>query len=140
MCRETGFDAVYFSCHGMLGEGVQDIMAASRLEPAGIRLDAYPRPSHGDAMTKAELVQQLTERNPHLTRGDVEIIVATIFKEIVTALCRSDRVEIRGFGAFSVKRQDPRIGRDPRTGVGINVAEKHTPRFKPGKLIRDRLN
>ncbi len=91
-------------------------------------------------MTKSELIQRLAERNPHLYQRDVERIVSTIFDEISGALERGDRVELRGFGAFSVKRRDPRIGRNPRTGETVHVAEKRVPYFKTGKELRERLN
>ena len=91
-------------------------------------------------MTKSELVQKLSEANPHLYQRDVEVIVTAIFDEIAAALARGDRVELRGFGAFSVKRRDARVGRNPRTGDSVRVAEKHIPFFKTGKQLRDRLN
>ncbi len=91
-------------------------------------------------MTKSELIQILAERNPHLYQRDVERIVSTIFEEIASALEHGDRVELRGFGAFSVKRREPRIGRNPRTGEAVQVAEKFVPYFKTGKELRERLN
>lgn len=91
-------------------------------------------------MTKSELIQRIAELNPHLYHRDVERIVSTVFEEIGGALSRGDRVELRGFGAFSVKHRDARIGRNPRTGEAVEVAEKHIPFFKTGKLLRDRLN
>jgi integration host factor subunit beta len=91
-------------------------------------------------MTKSELVQKLAEGNPHLYQRDVEVIVNAIFDEIAAALARGDRVELRGFGAFSVKRRDARVGRNPRTGDSVSVSEKHIPFFKTGKQLRDRLN
>ena len=91
-------------------------------------------------MTKSELIQRLAERNPHLYQRDVERIVSTIFDEITAALSRGDRVELRGFGAFSVKRRDARLGRNPRTGDSVSVSEKHIPFFKTGKQLRERLN
>jgi integration host factor subunit beta len=91
-------------------------------------------------MTKSELIQRLAERNPHLYQRDVELIVTAIFDEITAALSRGDRVELRGFGAFSVKRRDARLGRNPRTGDAVRVDEKHIPFFKTGKQLRDRLN
>ncbi|MEE8276091.1 MAG: integration host factor subunit beta [Alphaproteobacteria bacterium] len=91
-------------------------------------------------MTKSELIQRLAEINPHLYQRDVERIVTTIFDEISAALSRGDRVELRGFGAFSVRRRGPRIGRNPRTGEAVNVAEKCIPYFKTGKELRERLN
>lgn len=91
-------------------------------------------------MTKSELIMRLAEKNPHLYYRDVERIVSTIFDEIAGALSRGDRVELRGFGALSVKKRGARIGRNPRTGESVNVAEKHVPFFKTGKLLRQRLN
>jgi integration host factor subunit beta len=91
-------------------------------------------------MTKSELIAQLAAENPHLRQPDVELIVATIFDEITAALARGDRVELRGFGAFSAKRRDPRTGRNPRTGAAVPVAGKAVPYFKPGKELRERIN
>ena len=91
-------------------------------------------------MIKSELVQHISTSNPHLYQRDVENIVNAILNEIVAAMSRGDRVELRGFGAFSVKRRDARVGRNPRTGDSVAVAEKHIPFFKTGKQLRDRLN
>lgn len=91
-------------------------------------------------MTKSELIQRLAEMNPHLYQRDVERIVSTIFEEITAALCRGDRVELRGFGAFSIKERESRVGRNPRTGEAVHVAAKHVPFFKTGKQLRDRIN
>ena len=91
-------------------------------------------------MIKSELVQKIADENPHLYQRDVERIVGTIFDEIVEAMADGKRVELRGFGAFSVKKRDARTGRNPRTGETVAVEEKHVPFFKTGKLLRDRLN
>ena len=91
-------------------------------------------------MIRSELIQILTDQNPHLYQRDVERIVNTVFDEITNAMANGDRVELRGFGAFSVKRRDARVGRNPRTGASVDVEEKHVPFFKTGKLLRDRLN
>ena len=91
-------------------------------------------------MIRSELIQILAEENPHLYQRDVEKIVNTVFEEIIDAMARGDRVELRGFGAFSVKKRDARTGRNPRTGEAVDVDEKHVPFFKTGKLLRDRLN
>lgn len=91
-------------------------------------------------MTKSELIARLAERNPHLYQRDVERIVGTILEEVTAALARGDRVELRGFGAFSVKRRGPRVGRNPRTGDSVTVSEKVVPYFKTGKELRERLN
>ena len=91
-------------------------------------------------MIRSELIQKIADANPHLYQRDVEKIVNTIFEEIVDALSGGNRVELRGFGAFSVKQRDARMGRNPRTGEAVEVEEKHVPFFKAGKLLRDRLN
>ncbi|HRW61177.1 MAG: integration host factor subunit beta [Rhodospirillales bacterium] len=91
-------------------------------------------------MTKSELVARLAAANPHLYQRDVERIVITIFEEIAAALARGDRVELRGFGAFSVKKRGARVGRNPRTGEAVDVIAKHIPYFKTGKELRERLN
>lgn len=91
-------------------------------------------------MTKSELIQRLAERNPHLYLRDVEKIVETIFEEITKALVNGDRVELRGFGAFSVKKREARSGRNPRTGESVKVDAKRLPFFKTGKGLRERLN
>ena len=91
-------------------------------------------------MLKSELVQRLVEHNPHLYQRDLEKILNAIFDEIVAALARGDRVELRGFGAFSVKKRAARIGRNPRTGIQVTVDKKNLPFFKTGKQMRERLN
>jgi integration host factor subunit beta len=91
-------------------------------------------------MIKSELVLRIAEQNPHLYQRDVENIVNAILDTIVDALARGDRVELRGFGAFSVKRRDARVGRNPRTGETVDVSEKVIPVFKTGKEMRTRLN
>lgn len=91
-------------------------------------------------MTRSELVAHLAATNPHLLHRDVELIVATVFDEITAALARGDRVELRGFGAFSVRKRDARMGRNPRTGESVPVSEKGVPFFKAGKELRERLN
>lgn len=91
-------------------------------------------------MTKSELIAELATANPHLNGRDVELIVATIFDEISAALARGARVELRGFGAFTVKRRDARTGRNPRTGESVPVDEKAVPFFKAGKDLRERVN
>jgi integration host factor subunit beta len=91
-------------------------------------------------MTKSELIAHLAAANPHLRQPDVELIVATIFGEITAALARGDRVELRGFGAFSTRAREPRTGRNPRTGEAVAVTAKAVPFFKPGKELRERIN
>jgi integration host factor subunit beta len=91
-------------------------------------------------MIRSELTDTIAGQNPHLYQRDVEKIVNTIFDRIIEAMSDGDRVELRGFGAFSVKKRDARLGRNPRTGEAVQVDEKHVPFFKTGKLLRDRLN
>ncbi|WP_036257182.1 integration host factor subunit beta [Methylocapsa aurea] len=91
-------------------------------------------------MIKSELVQRIADRNPHLYLRDVEKIVNAILDQITAALARGDRVELRGFGAFSVKHREARVGRNPRTGAHVAVDEKVVPFFKTGKEMRERLN
>ena len=91
-------------------------------------------------MTKSELISRIAELNPHLYLRDIEKIVDTFFEEITSALSNGDRVELRGFGAFSVKEREARIGRNPRTGEKVQVDAKRLPFFKTGKALRDRLN
>lgn len=91
-------------------------------------------------MIKSELVAVIAEANPHLYYRDVERIVSTIFEKVSNALESGQRVELRGFGAFSVKNRPTRIGRNPRTGATVHVSEKHVPFFKTGKRLRERLN
>ncbi|MEL6751013.1 MAG: integration host factor subunit beta [Pseudomonadota bacterium] len=91
-------------------------------------------------MIKSELVQRIAAKNQHLYQRDVEAMVNAIFDEITGALMRGDRVELRGFGAFSVKHREARTGRNPRTGEAVPVDEKFVPFFKTGKELRDRLN
>ncbi len=91
-------------------------------------------------MTKSELILRIAERNPHLYQRDVERIVTSIFDEISEALARGDRVELRGFGAFSVKHREARTGRNPRTGDAVKVEDKYVPFFKTGKQLRETIN
>ena len=90
-------------------------------------------------MVKSELIERIAERNPHLYKRDVEHIVNAILEEVVAALSRGDRVELRGFGAFSVKSRPAYTGRNPRTGEPVTVSDKYVPFFKPGKGIRERI-
>ena len=91
-------------------------------------------------MIKSELIQKIANANPHLFHRDIEKIVNVLFDEIVAAMARGDRVELRGFGAFTVKHRAPRTGRNPRTGATVSVGEKFVPFFKTGKELRERLN
>ncbi len=92
------------------------------------------------SLIKSQLIQNITEANPHLFIRDVERIVNTIFNEISNSLAAGKRVELRGFGAFSIQHRKERIGRNPRTGESVSVGEKYIPRFKTGKELRFKLN
>jgi len=91
-------------------------------------------------MTKSDLIKRLAESKPHLPQRDIEKIVSTVFDEVTEALARRDRVELRGFGAFSVREREARVGRNPRTGAEVSVPDKVVPYFKTGKELRERLN
>ena len=91
-------------------------------------------------MIKSELIEKIAAANPHLFQRDVELIVNVIFDEIISSLARGERVELRGFGAFSVKQRPARAGRNPRTGEQVTVGEKFVPYFKTGKELRLRMN
>ena len=91
-------------------------------------------------MSKSDLIKRLADANPHLYIRDIERIVGTVFDEISAALARGDRVELRGFGAFSIRTRGARTGRNPRTGDEVRVPNKVVPYFKTGKELRERLN
>ena len=91
-------------------------------------------------MTRSDLIAELAASNPHLRVADVELIVATIFDQITDALAGGGRVELRGFGAFTVKRRNARMGRNPRTGEQVSGDAKTAPFFKTGKELRYRIN
>ena len=91
-------------------------------------------------MIKSELIQKIAATNQYLNHRDLERIVNVVLKEIVEALARGDRVELRDFGAFTVKHRTPRVGRNPRTGAAVAVAERFVPFFKTGKDLRERVN
>jgi integration host factor subunit beta len=91
-------------------------------------------------MIKSELIAKLAEENPHLTQRDIERVVGVILERMIQALETGGRVELRGFGALSVRSRDARAGRNPRTGEPVDVRAKHVPFFKSGKELRERLN
>ncbi|MDC1383689.1 integration host factor subunit beta [Candidatus Puniceispirillum sp.] len=91
-------------------------------------------------MTRSELITKLAVKHPSLYHRDIERLVATILDEISGALACGDRVELRGFGAFSVRERKARLGRNPRTGKNVQVSDKKVPFFKMGKGMRERLN
>src|SRR5690242_21588699 len=99
-------------------------------------------PTLGDSMIKSELIAKLAEENPHLTQRDIERVVSVVLERMIQALETGGRVELRGFGALSVRSRDARAGRNPRTGEPVDVRAKHVPFFKSGKEDRKstRLN
>ena len=114
-------------------ELVVTVYPQPRGEPDGV-------PQKGLGMIKSELVARLTARYPHLYHRDVERIVTTVLDSISKALADGHRVELRGFGAFSVKVRPSRMGRNPRTGEPVSVGQKRAPFFRTGKELRERLN
>ncbi len=92
------------------------------------------------AMTKSELIARLAERHPHLVAADAELAVKTIIDAMVNSLVEGERIEIRGFGSFSLNFRPPRLGRNPKTGDKVQVAGKYVPHFKAGKELRDRVD
>ncbi len=94
----------------------------------------------GAVMIRSELVQKLCNDFPDLTQREIEGVVAALFDSITDQLAKEGRVELRGFGAFSTRRRDARVGRNPRTGAAVDVDAKRVPYFKPGKEMRERLN
>ena len=91
-------------------------------------------------MTKSELIEILASKNSHLNQKDVELAVKSLLEQMSLALASGQRIEIRGFGSFSLHYRPPRIGRNPKTGDSVALAPKHVPHFKPGKELRERVN
>lgn len=91
-------------------------------------------------MTKSELIDRLAEQQKHLSHSDVELGVKTILEEMSGSLSNGDRIEVRGFGSFSLHYRAPRMGRNPKTGESVALPGKHVPHFKPGKALRERVN
>lgn len=91
-------------------------------------------------MTKSELIERITAKQPQLSSRDIELAVKTILEEMSAALSVGDRIEIRGFGSFSLNYRKPRKGRNPKTGDAVDLQGKYVPHFKPGKELRERVN
>lgn len=91
-------------------------------------------------MTKSELIERITERHPELSNKDIELAVKTILDTMSQALSQGDRIEIRGFGSFSLHFRNPRVGRNPKTGESVHLKGKYVPHFKPGKELREQVN
>ena len=91
-------------------------------------------------MTKSELIEILSQKQSQLAYKDVELAVKTMLDHMATTLAKGDRIEIRGFGSFSLHYRPPRVGRNPKTGDSVELAAKYVPHFKPGKELRERVN
>ncbi len=91
-------------------------------------------------MTKSELIEQLSKKQPHLALQDVELAIKCILEQMAQSLATNERIEVRGFGSFSLHHRKPRIGRNPKTGEAVSLTEKYVPHFKPGKELRDRVD
>ena len=91
-------------------------------------------------MTKSELIERITDRHPELSSKDIELAVKTILDTMSQALSHGDRIEIRGFGSFSLHFRNPRLGRNPKTGESVELKGKYVPHFKPGKELREQVN
>jgi integration host factor subunit beta len=120
--------------HGFAGR------VAPTSEPAAPDFDNAVSTLPGDAMTRSDLVTQLAERFAQLTQRDTEFAVKTILDAMSDALARGHRIEIRGFGSFSINRRPPRMGRNPRSGEQVTIPEKLVPHFKPGKALREAVD
>ena len=91
-------------------------------------------------MTKSELIEQLSKQQSHLAFQDVELAVKCILEQMSQSLSTNERIEVRGFGSFSLHHRKPRMGRNPKTGDAVSLTEKYVPHFKPGKELRDRVD
>ena len=91
-------------------------------------------------MTKSELIERITDKHPDLSNKDIELAVKTILDTMSQALSQGDRIEIRGFGSFSLHFRNPRVGRNPKTGESVHLKGKYVPHFKPGKELREQVN
>lgn len=104
---------------------------------SGLIRESEPR---GAVMTKSELIEKLSLKQGQLTSKDVEFAVKTLTEQMAQTLASGGRIEIRGFGSFSLHYRPPRVGRNPKTGEAVALAGKHVPHFKPGKELRERVN
>ncbi|HUD42744.1 MAG TPA: integration host factor subunit beta [Dokdonella sp.] len=113
-------------------------MKRPRCPPSGGQ--RRPTTEHSASMTKSELIEALAARQVHLAANDVELAVKSLLEQMSQALADGDRIEIRGFGSFSLHYRPPRMGRNPKTGDAVALPGKHVPHFKPGKELRERVN
>lgn len=114
------------------------MQARPRGDPGAVMLS--PESKTLESMTKSELIEMLTRRQGHLKADDVDLGVKTLLELMSDALSRGDRIEVRGFGSFSLHYRPPRLGRNPKTGESVALPGKHVPHFKPGKELRERVN
>jgi integration host factor subunit beta len=91
-------------------------------------------------ITKSELIEKISQKQKHLQQKDIELAVKSVIEQMSDALSTGKRIEIRGFGSFSLHFRPPRIGRNPKTGESVSLPGKHVPHFKPGKELRERVN
>ncbi|MDH5432764.1 MAG: integration host factor subunit beta [Gammaproteobacteria bacterium] len=91
-------------------------------------------------MTKSELIEKLATRQSQLSLKDVELVVKNLIEHMTQSLAKGERIEIRGFGSFSLHYREPRVGRNPKTGDAVKLDGKHVPHFKPGKDLRSKVN
>jgi len=91
-------------------------------------------------VTKSELIEQLAKKQTHLALQDVELAVKCMLEQMSQALSSNERIEVRGFGSFSLHHRNPRMGRNPKTGEAVSLTEKYVPHFKPGKELRERVD
>jgi len=91
-------------------------------------------------ITKSELIEKISQKQKHLQPKDIELAVKSVIEQMSDALSSGERIEIRGFGSFSLHFRPPRIGRNPKTGESVSLSGKHVPHFKPGKVLRERVN
>ena len=108
--------------------------------PERAGMNHQPLSQSETSMTKSELIDKLAENQKHLAHLDVELAVKSILEQMSTALADGDRIEIRGFGSFSLHFRAPRMGRNPKTGEAVALPGKHVPHFKPGKSLRERVD
>ncbi len=93
----------------------------------------------GAVMTKSELIENVASKHPNITKKHIEYIINSIFKSIKNSLSSGEKVEIRGFGSFKIREKSSKVGRNPKTGSRVEVPDKKTPYFKPGKEIKESL-
>src|SRR6185312_1908199 len=114
--------------------------APSGAQAAAVQIALSGTNGSSSPMTKSELIEALASRQNHLAFNDVELAVKSVMEQMSQALANGERIEIRGFGSFSLHYRPPRMGRNPKTGSAVALPGKHVPHFKPGKELRERVN